>query len=41
MKSEYVNQSKLEIRAASAGTGKTTSLVRMYLEALKHTPARR
>ncbi len=31
----------LEIRAASAGTGKTTSLVRLYLEALKSTPARR
>ncbi len=31
----------LEIRAASAGTGKTTSLVLLYLEALKTTPARR
>ena len=41
MKPDYLPNSKLEIRAASAGTGKTTSLVRMYLEALKHTPARR
>jgi ATP-dependent exoDNAse (exonuclease V) beta subunit len=31
----------LEIRSASAGTGKTTSLVRLYLEALTTTPARR
>jgi ATP-dependent exoDNAse (exonuclease V) beta subunit len=31
----------LEIRVASAGTGKTTSLVRLYLEALTTTPARR
>jgi ATP-dependent exoDNAse (exonuclease V) beta subunit len=31
----------LEVRAASAGTGKTTSLVLEYLEALRHTPARR
>jgi ATP-dependent exoDNAse (exonuclease V) beta subunit len=31
----------LEVRAASAGTGKTTSLVLEYLEALKHTPSRR
>ncbi len=31
----------LEIRAASAGTGKTTSLVQLYLEALKNIPARR
>jgi ATP-dependent helicase/nuclease subunit A len=31
----------LEIRSASAGTGKTTSLVRLYLEALVSTPARR
>jgi ATP-dependent exoDNAse (exonuclease V) beta subunit len=41
MKFEANDETKLEIRAASAGTGKTTSLVRMYLEALKHTPARR
>ncbi len=33
--------SLLEIRAASAGTGKTTSLVQLYLEALKTIPARR
>ncbi|MFN3266168.1 MAG: UvrD-helicase domain-containing protein, partial [Deinococcales bacterium] len=32
---------QLEIRSASAGTGKTTSLVYSYLEALQHTPARR
>jgi ATP-dependent exoDNAse (exonuclease V) beta subunit len=38
---ELAVKPKLEIRAASAGTGKTTSLVRMYLAALKHTPARR
>ena len=31
----------LEVRAASAGTGKTTSLVLEYLEALTHTPSRR
>jgi ATP-dependent exoDNAse (exonuclease V) beta subunit len=31
----------LEVRAASAGTGKTTSLVLEYLEALRHTPSRR
>jgi ATP-dependent exoDNAse (exonuclease V) beta subunit len=31
----------LEIRSASAGTGKTTSLVRLYLGALSTTPARR
>ncbi len=31
----------LEVRAASAGTGKTTSLVLEYLEALMHTPSRR
>ena len=29
----------LEVRAASAGTGKTTSLVLEYLEALMHTPS--
>ncbi len=31
----------LEIRSASAGTGKTTSLVLTYLEALRDAPARR
>jgi ATP-dependent exoDNAse (exonuclease V) beta subunit len=31
----------LEIRSASAGTGKTTSLVLTYLEALRGAPARR
>jgi ATP-dependent exoDNAse (exonuclease V) beta subunit len=41
MNLENSRKSKLEIRAASAGTGKTTSLVKLYLEALKHTPARR
>ena len=38
---EIRSASQLEIRSASAGTGKTTSLVRLYLESLKSTPARR
>lgn len=33
--------SRLEVRAASAGTGKTTSLVLEYLRALRYIPARR
>ena len=32
---------RLEVRSASAGTGKTTSLVLEYLRALETTPARR
>ena len=36
-----MNSSNLEVRSASAGTGKTTSLVLEYLMALRFTPARR
>jgi ATP-dependent exoDNAse (exonuclease V) beta subunit len=39
--SENEVAAKLEVRAASAGTGKTTSLVLEYLRALRHVPARR
>jgi ATP-dependent exoDNAse (exonuclease V) beta subunit len=34
-------QTRLEVRSASAGTGKTTSLVLEYLRALQFVPARR
>jgi ATP-dependent exoDNAse (exonuclease V) beta subunit len=36
-----MKSSNLEVRSASAGTGKTTSLVLEYLQALRFTPARR
>ena len=36
-----MKSSNLEVRSASAGTGKTTSLVLEYLMALRFTPARR